>query len=47
MDEIVRRATEGQESGIPKIMVYRGNIAIWEPEESTLEKKFQRIVAVY
>jgi hypothetical protein len=29
MDEIVRTATEGQESGIPKIIVYADNIVTY------------------
>jgi hypothetical protein len=46
MDEIMIEVTEGQESGIPKSMVYADDIVIWEPNASSLEKKFQRVVLV-
>jgi hypothetical protein len=46
MDEIIRRVTKGQESGIPKIMVHKHITVIWESKESSLEKKFQRVVTV-
>jgi hypothetical protein len=44
MDKVLRRVTEGQGSELPKIMAYTGDIVIWEPKESTLEKKFQNTV---
>jgi hypothetical protein len=44
MDETMR--VTGQESGILKIIVYADDIVIWELNESTLEKKFHRTIAV-
>jgi hypothetical protein len=46
MDEVKGRVTEGQESGLPKIMVYIDTIVIWELNKSTLQKKFQKSVTV-
>jgi hypothetical protein len=45
MDEIIWRITE--ENRLPEIMVYTDDIVIWEPKESTLEKKFQKTVTVW
>jgi hypothetical protein len=44
-DEI-RKVTEEQESEVPKVIVYEDATVIWEPNERTLEKKFQRAVTV-
>jgi hypothetical protein len=35
MDEVIKRVTEGQESGTQKIMIYADDIVVWEPNEST------------
>lgn len=45
MDEIIIRVTEDK-SGLSKIMVHADNIIIWEPNVSTLDKKFHRVVTV-
>jgi hypothetical protein len=46
MDDIIRKLTEGQENGLWKIMVYADCIVIWESNESSLEKKFQKVITV-
>jgi hypothetical protein len=43
---MVRKVTEGLESGLPKIMVHEYDIVIWETNKSTVEKKFQRVVTM-
>jgi hypothetical protein len=45
INEIIR-VTEGQESWLPNIIVYTDDIVTWELSESTLDKKFQRVVSV-
>lgn len=45
-DEIIIRVTEGQDSEIPTIMVCIDDRVIWEPNENTLQNKFQRVITV-
>jgi hypothetical protein len=46
IDEIIIRVTEGQDSEIPTIMVCIDDRVIWEPNENTLQNKFQRVITV-
>jgi hypothetical protein len=41
VEETVRKLTEGQDSRLPKVMVYADEIVIWELNKSYLEKKFK------
>jgi hypothetical protein len=42
MDEIIRKITEGQESGLPKTMAY-----VDDSYMRMIEKKFQSIIMAY
>jgi hypothetical protein len=40
MDEIMRSVTEGQDSGLPNLMVHADDIVIWEPNENTIKSEW-------
>jgi hypothetical protein len=46
-NEIVRMVTEGEESRIPKMIVYSDDVIMLNLNESTLAKKVQKVVIVF